>query len=153
MDGLTSFKNEIFKYGILILAIFELASLPFLGWDAQFFYGLSLGTAVTIVNFNLMTLTLRITLERRNIAISYFGYLIRLALYGVTFYLALKTGLICAVGTLLGFFTLKLAMLYLHGIKAEFSKGRTVREEPEERKPKKHWYDFKENEDDDESYR
>jgi len=149
MDGLTSFKNEIFKYGILTLAIFELASLPFLGWDAQFFYGLSLGTAVTIVNFNLMTLSLRLTLERRNLIISYFGYLIRLALYGGTFYLALKTGLICALGTLLGFFTLKLAMLYLHGIKAEFSKGRTVREEPAELQPKKHWYDSKDNEDSD----
>ncbi len=150
MDGLTSFKNEIFKYGILTLAIFELASLPFLGWDAQFFYGLSLGTAITIVNFNLMTLTLRLTLERRNLVISYFGYLIRLALYGGTFYLALKTGLICALGTLLGFFTLKLAMLYLHGIKAEYSRGRTVREEPAELQPKKHWYDDKENEDSDE---
>lgn len=150
MEGLTSFKNEIFKYGIVTLAIFELASLPFLGWDAQFFYGLSLGTAVTIVNFNLMTLTLRLTLERRSIAISYFGYLTRLALSGATFYLALKTGLICALGTLLGFFTLKLAMLYLHGIKAEYSKGRTVREEPEELRPKRHWYDYKENDDTDE---
>lgn len=146
MAGLTSFKNEIFKYGIAALAMIELASLPFLGWDVQFFYGLSLGTAVTIVNFNIMSLTLRLTLEKRNIAISYFGYLIRLAIYGGTFYIALGNGIICGLGSVLGFFTLKAAMMYLHGVKAKFSKGRVVREEPEELQPKKHWYDFDDSE-------
>lgn len=150
MDGLTSFKNEIFKYGILILAIFELASLPFLGWDAQYFYGLSLGTAVAIVNFNIMAFTLKQTLEKRKSAIAFVGYLVRLAIYGGTFYMSMGVSLISALGTGLGFLTLKFALFYLHGFKPKFSKGRVVREEPKELQPKKHWYDFKENEDYDE---
>lgn len=150
MDGLTSFKNEIFKYGVMAAAIFELASLPFLGLDVQFFYGLTLGTAVAIANFNLMAITFHLTLERRKSAIAFFGYFIRLAIYGGAFYISLQVSLISALGTGLGFLTLKLALFYLHGFKSKFSKGRVVREEPKELQPKKHWYDYKENEDLDE---
>jgi hypothetical protein len=147
MNCLTAFKNEIFKYGIVASAIFELASLPFLGWDGRFFYGLLLGTAITIVNFNLTAITSRLTLELQKVVVTYLGYLIRLCIYGGTFYLSLRAGMISGLGTVLGFFTLKLAILYLYGIKAKFSKGRVVREEPEEWRPKKHWYDYKENDD------
>jgi hypothetical protein len=145
MDGLTSFKNEIYKAGILIAAFFELASLPFLGVDVQFFYGLALGTAIAIVNFNLMELTFRWTLELRKSSITVVGFFVRLVIYGIVFYMSIRIGLVSALGTALGFLTLKLALFYLHGFKAKFSKGRTVREEPEELQPKKHWYDYKEN--------
>ncbi|MDD3167954.1 MAG: ATP synthase subunit I [Eubacteriales bacterium] len=147
MDGLTSFKNEIFKYGIMAAAIIELASLPFMGLDVQFFYGLSLGTAIAIVNFNLMAFTFWMTLEKRKSAIAFIGFLVRLAIYGTAFYMSMRISLISALGTALGFFTLKLALFYLHGFKSEFSKGRVVREEPEELQPKKHWYDFNERDD------
>lgn len=147
MDRFTAFKNEIIKYGIVAFVIFELASLPFLGWDGRFFYGLLLGTSITIVNFNLMAITSRLTLELQKVAVTYLGYLIRLCIYGGAFYLSLKVGILCGLGTVLGFFTLKLAMLYLYGIKAKFSKGRIVREEPVEWRSKKHWYDYKENDD------
>lgn len=146
-DDLTSFKNQIFIYGIIVAAIFELASLSMLGIDARFFYGLSLGTAIAIVNFNLMALTFRLMLEMKKSAVAFLGYLVRIAIYGGTFYLSLQVGLISALGTALGFLTIKLALLYLHGLKAKFSKGRILREEPEELKPKKHWYDYKENDD------
>lgn len=145
MDGLTSFKNEICKTGILIAAVFELASLPFLGLDVQFFYGLSLGTAVAIVNFNVMEFTLRKMLELRKSAIAVIGFFVRLVIYGIVFYMSIRISLISAAGTALGFLTLKLAMFYLHGLRPKFSKGRTVREEPAELQRKKRWYDYKEN--------
>ncbi|QOX64564.1 ATP synthase subunit I [Anoxybacterium hadale] len=146
MNGLTAFKNKIFKYGIVATAIIELASIPLLGFDVQFLYGLALGTAIAIVNFNLMAFTFQLVLERHNASLAFIGYLIRLAVYGAGFIASLHVGMISAMGTALGYLTLKLAMFYLHGLKAEFSKGRTVREEPEELQPKKHWYDFKEYE-------
>ena len=145
MDGLTSFKNEIFKGGILVAAVFELASLPFLGLDAQFFYGLLLGTAIAIVNFNLMAFTFRQTLERRKSVIAFIGFFVRLAIYGFVFYMSIRIGLISALGTALGFLTLKFALFYLHGFKPKFSTGRIVREESKELQPKKHWYDYKED--------
>ena len=145
MDGLSSFKNEITRYGILVAAVFELASIPFLGMDVQFLYGLSLGTAIAIVNFNLMAITFRLVLEKRNRSIAFIGYLLRLAVYGGVFLISIRVSLISALGTALGFLTLKLAMFYLHGFRAKFSKGRVVREESTEFKQKKHWYDFKED--------
>ena len=145
MDGLSSFKNEITRYGILVAAVFELASIPFLGLDAQFLYGLSLGTAIAIVNFNLMAITFRLVLEKRNRSIAFIGYLIRLAVYGGVFLISIRVSMISALGTALGFLTLKLAMFYLHGFRAKFSKGRVVREESEEFQQKKHWYDYKED--------
>lgn len=144
MEGLTTFKNEIFKYGIAAAAVIELASLPFLGLDAQFLYGLFLGTAIAVVNFNLMDFSFRLALELRKGAIAFLGFLLRLAVYGVAFYMSLRVGLISGAGTALGFLTLKLALFYLHGYRPKFTKGRTVREEPEELQPKKHWYDFNE---------
>jgi hypothetical protein len=145
MDGLSSFKNEITRYGILVAAVFELASIPFLGLDAQFLYGLSLGTAIAIVNFHLMAITFRLVLEKRNRSIAFIGYLIRLAVYGGVFLISIRVSLISALGTALGFLTLKLAMFYLHGFRAKFSKGRVVREESGEFQQKKQWYDFKED--------
>ncbi len=146
MNGLTAFKNKIFKYGIMASAIVELASIPFLGFDVQFLYGLALGTAIAIVNFNLMAFTFHLVLERRNASLAFIGYLVRLAVYGAGFLASLQVGMISALGTAIGYLTLKLAMFYLHGVKSEFSKGRIVRDEPIELQPKKHWYDFKENE-------
>ncbi len=145
MDGLSSFKNEITRYGILVAAVFGLASIPFLGVEVQFLYGLSLGTAIAIVNFNLMAITFRLVLEKRNRSIAFIGYLLRLAVYGGVFLISIRVSLISALGTALGFLTLKLAMIYLHGFRAKFSKGRVVREESTEFQQKKHWYDFKED--------
>lgn len=147
MEGLTSFKNEIFKYGIAAAAVMELASLPFLGLDAQFLYGLLLGTAIAIVNFNLMAFSFWLALEWRKGAIAFLGFLVRLAVYGAAFYMSVKIGLISGAGTALGFLTLKLALFYLHGFRPKYSKGRIVREDPDDLKPKKPWYDFIEHDD------
>ena len=145
MNDLTAFKNQIFKYGIMVAAIFDVVSLPFLGLDAKFSYGLALGTAIAIVNFNIMEFTLKKTLQGNGGTISILGYIIRLAFYGGAFYMSMRMSPISGIGTLAGFLTLKVAIYYVHGFKSKFSTGRIVREEPEELKPKSHWYDFKEN--------
>ncbi len=126
MDDLTSFKNKIFQYGILVAVIIELASLPFLGLDIQFSYGLALGTAVAILNFSIMVFTLKRALSGRGMATTFLGYMIRLIIYGCVFYLSMKVSTISGLGTILGFLTLKSAIYYLHGFKAKFSKDRKV---------------------------
>jgi hypothetical protein len=146
MNGLTSFKNEIFKYGIAIAAVIGLASLPVLGLDAQFLYGLFLGTAIAIVNFSLMSFTFRLALEVRKGAgaIAFLGFLVRLAVYGIAFYMSVKVSLASGAGTALGFLSLKLALFYLHGLKPKFSKGKSAGANPPEFPTKKRRYDFNE---------
>lgn len=129
MNALVAFKNQIFIYGIIITAIFEVVSLPFLGLDLQFFYGLILGTTIAIVNFNILEFTLKKTLEGSGGSITFIGYIIRLALYGIAFYTAMKVSTISGIGVILGFVTLKLAIFYLHGIKTKFSQNRKLRPE------------------------
>ena len=126
MDGLTSFKNKIFLYGIFVAVIVELVSLPFLGLNMQFSYGLALGTAIAILNFNIMAFTLKRALSGRGISISMLGYIIRLLIYGGTFYISMRVSQLSGLGTVLGFLTLKGAIYYLHGFKAKFSEGRKV---------------------------
>jgi len=145
--NLANFKNKIIKFGIIIAAICELVSIPFLSLDTSFFYGLLLGTAISILNFNMMEIMLKKALEHREGIYVFLGYLIRLVIYGAAIYTTLKISPTSALGTLIGFLTLKIAIYYLYGFKPKFSKNRVVREEPEELKPKKHWYDFQEDED------
>lgn len=126
MKDLASFKNQIFKYGIIIAVLCQLISLPFLGLNPQFSYGLALGTAIAIVNFTILEFTLKKAIEDRKGSLAFVGYLIRLAVYGGAFYISMQVSLISGMATLIGFMTLKLAIYYLHGFKAKFSENRKV---------------------------
>jgi hypothetical protein len=117
-NDLTAFKNRICFCGICIALIFEVGSLLFLGLDAGFAYGLALGTAVSVVNFNILVYTSRRLLDGGRAWMGFVGYLVRLAVYGFAFYMALRVGYPSAFGAALGFLTLKLAIYYIHGFKA-----------------------------------
>jgi hypothetical protein len=134
VDELTAFKNQIFMHGILLALIFEAGSLFFLGWDRGFAYGLALGTAISIVNFNILAFTLQIVLKNGKRWLTLVSYMIRLSIYGFAFYMAIKISLTAGAGAGLGFITLKVAIYYIHGFRAKFSKGRKARPEPEEKK-------------------
>lgn len=141
---LNQFKNQIFLGTIIVGLFCEVISLFFLGWNPNFAYGLLLGTAISIVNFNVMEFYLHKTLINSNRWMFFLGYMNRLLIFGVSFYVAIKVGILSGIGAIIGFMTLKIAIFYIHGIRAKFSTGRIVREEPEEVQPKKHWYDDQE---------
>jgi hypothetical protein len=115
---LAAFKNRIFLYGLSIALIFEGGSLLFLGLDAGFAYGLALGTSVSVVNFNILAYASRRLLNDGRAWMGFVGYLVRLAVYGFAFYMALRVSHAAAIGAALGFLTLKLAIYYIHGFKA-----------------------------------
>ena len=114
--------------------IFEAGFLPFLGPDAAFAYGLALGTAVSVVNFNILAYTSRKLLNSGRAWLSFAGYIVRLAVYGFAFYTALRVNLVAALGSALGFLTLKLAIYYVHGVRAPrktYAEGTLVKPPPE----------------------
>jgi hypothetical protein len=117
-NNLTAFKNRIFLYGICIALIFEAGSLLFLGFDLGFAYGLALGTAVSVVNFNILAYTSRKLLNNGRAWMGFVAYVVRLAVYGFAFYMALRVHHSAAIGAALGFLTLKLAIYCIHGFKA-----------------------------------
>jgi len=129
MNDLTAFKNKIFLYGIIVMVIFEIASLPLIGLDIKYAYGLLLGTFIAISNFNILAFTLKKVLSDGNKSFIFLGYFLRLALYGVAVVTAFKVSNHTGFGSLLGFITVKISIYYLHGFKAKFSVGRKVRPE------------------------
>lgn len=129
MNELTAFKNKILLYGIITALLVQLFSLPFLGLNAKFGYGLALGTSISIVNFNIMEFTMKKALSGGGAFVTFIGYMIRLMIYGGSFYISMKVSTISGLATLLGFLTLKASIYYLHGFKAKFTKDRKVRPE------------------------
>jgi hypothetical protein len=114
---LTAFKNQIFFYGIIVALIFEGGSLFFLRFNVSFAYGLTLGTAVAVVNFNILVFTSQRLLLSGRAWAGFSSYIVRLAVYGFAFYMALRISYTAAIGAALGFLTLKVAIYYLHGFK------------------------------------
>ena len=129
MNDLTAFKNKIFLYALFVMIIFEIASLPFIGLDIKYTYGLFLGTFIAIANFNILAFTLKKVLSNGNKSFIFLGYFFRLALYGVAVVTAFKISNHTGFGSLLGFITVKISIYYLHGFKAKFSTDRKVRPE------------------------
>ncbi|MDR3242836.1 MAG: ATP synthase subunit I [Clostridiales Family XIII bacterium] len=119
MEEIAAFKGRIFKYGVIAGVIFEAVSLPFLGLSKDFAYGLALGTAVSIVNFNIMELILRRILAGWNPMLNFPAYLFRMLIYGIAFYMAMRMSRVAGLGAVLGFVTLKTAIYFLHGFTAK----------------------------------
>ena len=119
MNDLTSFKNKIFLYGIVVMIIFEIASLPMIGLDLKYTYGLLIGTFIAIANFNILAYTLKKVLSGRNKSFIFLGYFLRLFLYGIAVVTAFKISNHAGFGSLLGFITLKVSIYYLHGFKTK----------------------------------
>jgi len=149
--NLSALKGKIYKYSFLTAVVIEAISLIFLGFDRQFAAGLILGTCISAVNFRLHVLQI-LTLDfsqgkrRRGVLIK---YVIRIVLYAISFYLALRISYICALGALLGFMTQKVAIVAEFVFRPLFTK----KEEPETPKQynnldedgwpeKKRWYDY-----------
>ena len=126
MEDLTKFKNKIFIYGILIMLIAEVISLPIHGFDWKFSVGLLLGTAIAIANFNIMTLTSAMILEGKHKALASMSYLIRLLLYGGVFYVSIKLSVPAGIGSICGIMTLKVAIFIIHAVIPHFKKDEIV---------------------------
>lgn len=120
MTSFMKFRNQIFKYSILIAVVMELISLVVLGVSSKFLLGLVSGTAVTIVNFTILERSAAKLMQKKSKGPVVAGYFIRLPIYGIVFYICLRAGLRSAVGCALGFVTLPLALMYIYGIKSRF---------------------------------
>jgi hypothetical protein len=77
---LTAFKNQVFLHELVAALIFEAGSLLFLDFDAGFAYGLALGTAASVVNFNILAYASRRLLNDGRTWTGFAGCLVKLIL-------------------------------------------------------------------------
>ena len=123
MNELTKFKLQIYKYALIIAVIFGVGSIPFLGINVPYLYGLVFGTCVAFAGFSILVFVSEKVIIRRKAWMAPLGYFLRLPLYGLAFYLSYAGyGLIAGMACILGLLTIQMSIIYVHGIKAKFAK-------------------------------
>ncbi|MEG0391379.1 MAG: hypothetical protein RR626_01300, partial [Anaerovoracaceae bacterium] len=113
---LRKFKNRIIGCGVMVAVAFGLISIPIWGIEGKLLLGILFGTIVAIVNFNIMTISTKLMVERQQKLIYLLSMAARFFLYGITFYLTIINSGMMAIGTGAGFFTVQIAMFLIHGI-------------------------------------
>lgn len=117
--------TQVLWCGIGSAALIGLLSLPFLGFDPAFLYGLALGTAIGAGNHQLLAMFAGQTVERRRgVAIAVLGYAVRLAIYAAAFLVAYRSGAASGIACLLGFLAMKLGLVIVYGILPGFHRQR-----------------------------
>jgi len=125
MNDLTKFKLQIFKYMLIVAILFGLGSLPFLGVSIPYLYGLALGTCVGALGFSLLVFMSEKVLALRKAWLAPLGYFMRLPIYCLAFYLCYAGyGLASGIGCIFGIMTIQVSIIYVHGIKAKFTKDK-----------------------------
>jgi ATP synthase I chain. len=100
---MTEVKKEIVKYTIIAAAITEIISLPLLGLNIMFPYGLAIGVCVAILNLNIISKSIEKAVAQGKRSPVIVGFFIRTALYAGGFYLAVTTSLISGLAAAIGF--------------------------------------------------
>ena len=122
MTNLKQFRNEIIIYAAAVAILAEVVSLFIIGINAWFSLGLAVGTAVTIVGFVLLVRTGEQLLLLNVKAPIICGYIFRIVLYAVAFFLCIRINLFCGAGCGIGFITIHIAIMVLYGIVYTFIK-------------------------------
>jgi len=118
MNETYEFKNEIIKYSLFTALICEMVFIIIRGFNMHFAYGLMLGTAVAVLNLNISYFIInRFIINKISGLINFFGYIIRLSIYGYAFYQSIQIGRIAAIGAVTGFLTIKISIYYINVIK------------------------------------
>lgn len=122
MTNLTKFRNEIILYACLMAALAEIISLFVIGPDLAFTAGLLIGTAISIIGFMILVRSGRHLLEKEKKAPVILGYVIRLVLYAVSFFVCVRFSLRSGAGCGCGFITVHFGIIFLYGIVYNFFK-------------------------------
>jgi hypothetical protein len=114
--------DPLYCYSIIAAAIIMAGSLPIIGWNPLFAYGLALGTCIAVVNYNILVFSSKAALDRgRGVGLIIIGYTLRMAIYGGVFLFSYRTDTVSGIATLLGYLTVKLGMFYKYGFRPGFS--------------------------------
>jgi len=123
-NDLRKFRLHTYAYALLTAIVFGVGCLPFIGVNIGYYYGLLFGFCISIVSFNILCFISEKVLKTGKKFLATAGYLIRLPLYGFAFYMCMRIGLTSGIACILGFMTVPVSMVYVHGIKAKLSKNK-----------------------------
>ena len=127
--NISKFKKEISLCTVVLAIIVEIISLPIIGWNTLFVYGLAIGTVVAIINTNILSKAVEKAVENNKRKYIIITYILRMVLYGGAFALSLKTANIAGLGTAIGFFLPQISMHIVAGLFPKIRKWRGLEEE------------------------
>ena len=129
MDDLTKFNKQIVICTFIVAILCGLGAIPFVGISIPYIFGLALGTCVGIACYIILTLISKKVIEGKHAWLAPAAYFIRMPLYFLGFFLSYRlNGFVAGVGCILGFLTVQVAIIYIHGIKAMFVKAKEAEE-------------------------
>ena len=115
MTNLKEFKREIVKYAMFAALLALVISIPLAGLRIDFACGLLAGTAVTVLNFNLLVMAGEKVMSEGRAMPMVGGYFARLVIYGAAFVLCAKLGeMFAAIGCVTGFITIHVSILFTY---------------------------------------
>ena len=122
-EDLRKFRLHVYLYALIAAMIFGVGGLPFVGIDLRYFYGLLFGVCISFISFGILLFVSGMVLKTGRKFLATMGYFIRLPIYGFTFYMCMRVGVVAGIGCVIGFMAVPAAMIYVYGIKAKLSKG------------------------------
>jgi len=97
-------------------AVAEVVSLPVTGPNILFPFGLAIGVCAAIVSLHIIGASIEGAVKRGKKAPVILGFVVRILLYGGTFWFGLKTSYVSGVGVAIGFLLPHLAMYVKYGL-------------------------------------
>ncbi|MCL1895817.1 MAG: hypothetical protein FWG03_04645 [Clostridiales bacterium] len=108
--NISEIKKEITLYTIIAAAAVEAISLPILGPDILFTYGLAIGACAAVINLNIISVSVDRAVRQGRKGPVILGFVLRALLYGGAFWLAASTSGVCGVGAAAGFLLPRIVM-------------------------------------------
>jgi len=100
--GLPDLRKDITGYTLIAAVAAELISLPFLGPNILFPYGLALGICAALIALYVISVSIDRAVARGKRSPVFLGFFIRMLLYGGALWLAVRTSGISGAGAAIG---------------------------------------------------
>ncbi|WP_165000416.1 ATP synthase subunit I [Anaerophilus nitritogenes] len=126
-------QKRIFKYTFYILITFILVSIIFLKTPKDMILGLIFGTAIGVLNFRLLSITLEKTAsmgQRRMQVYATSQYLVRYIINGIVIFVGIRADYLNIIGVIIGLVLVKFVIVGSSILNhLLFSKNRFIRKE------------------------
>jgi len=130
---ITKIRKDLILYTIIAAAAVEIISLPVLGPNILFPYGLAIGACAAIISLYIISRTIEQAAESRRRSPVIFGFIIRVLLYGGALYLAVSTSPVSLAGAAIGLLLPHISLYIMYGLVPAVRRKRQGRTAPEAR--------------------
>jgi len=115
-------KKEITLYTVIAAAVAEAISLPFLGLNIVFPYGLAIGVCAAVINLSIISTSIEKAVAVNKRAPVIIGFVVRVLLYAGALLLAINASTISCLGAAIGMLLPRVVMYIRYAIRPAIRK-------------------------------